>query len=67
LFNFNKWILTTILTIRNLKKRTANSRGERWRTVAIARERLFAVRNGSQWFATIRYHSPMINKLKNIT
>ena len=51
-------IFYTILAIRNLKKRTANSRS---RAFAAVRERsppFAAVRRRSQWFAVVRSGSP---------
>jgi hypothetical protein len=46
--------------------RTTVSSGERLRSLAIGVERIFPVRNGSQWFTTVRNGSPPLDYNKEL-
>ena len=50
--------VNTILAIRNVKKRTTNSRSRAFATVRSGSQPFAVVRIRSQWFATVRSGSP---------
>jgi hypothetical protein len=63
-FFVSKTNLFTILAIRNLKKRTTNSRSRAFAAVCSGSQWFAAVRSGSPPFAVVRRRSLMIKNFK---